>query len=309
MSKLLVVFGATGQQGGSVIEYVLNDAELAKEYKIRAITRDTSKPGARSLRDKGVEVVSGDLAKTETLRPALRGAHTVFAMTSPFEGLSREQECEQGKAIADSAVSEGVQFFIWSTLPSIAKISHNVFTQVTHFEAKADVEAYTRGLSIKSAFFAPGFFMQNFQAIIAPRPVGDGTYQLSNVLKPTTQVPLLDVVGDTGKFIGAILAAPDKFQGQVLRAATKLYSMEQIARIMSQATGKTVIYKQIPEETMRNALPPGHAAELVEMMMYYREYGYYGPGTEEMVENTAKQARGSLTTFEEYLGQHPLKLP
>lgn len=58
MSKLITVFGATGNQGGSVIEALLADETLRKEFKIRAITRDTSKPAAKALEGKGVEVVS-----------------------------------------------------------------------------------------------------------------------------------------------------------------------------------------------------------------------------------------------------------
>lgn len=58
MSKLLTVFGATGAQGGSVIRAVLADDVLSKEYKIRGITRDVSKPAAQALAEKGVEVVA-----------------------------------------------------------------------------------------------------------------------------------------------------------------------------------------------------------------------------------------------------------
>lgn len=58
MSKLLSVFGATGQQGGSLIEYCLGHPELSKIYRLRAITRDVSKPAAQKLKGKGVEVVA-----------------------------------------------------------------------------------------------------------------------------------------------------------------------------------------------------------------------------------------------------------
>ena len=58
MSKLLTVFGATGNQGGSIIKAVLADPALSNEFKIRAITRDTSKPAAKALADKGVELVA-----------------------------------------------------------------------------------------------------------------------------------------------------------------------------------------------------------------------------------------------------------
>lgn len=58
MSKLITIFGCTGNQGGSVVKYILNDAELSKEYRIRGITRDTTKKSAQQLAKKGVELVT-----------------------------------------------------------------------------------------------------------------------------------------------------------------------------------------------------------------------------------------------------------
>lgn len=58
MSKIITVFGATGNQGGSVVEAILADPALSKEFKIRGITRDVNKPKAKALAAKGVELVS-----------------------------------------------------------------------------------------------------------------------------------------------------------------------------------------------------------------------------------------------------------
>jgi len=66
MSKLLTVFGATGIQGGSVIRAVLADPILSKDFKIRAITRDVSKPSAQALTKQGIEVI------TVSYRPLVR---------------------------------------------------------------------------------------------------------------------------------------------------------------------------------------------------------------------------------------------
>lgn len=60
-SKLLVVFGATGNQGGSVIGSILADPRTSKEFKIRGVTRDPSKPNAQALAAKGVEMISVSL--------------------------------------------------------------------------------------------------------------------------------------------------------------------------------------------------------------------------------------------------------
>ena len=58
MPNILTVFGASGNQGGSVIRSVLADPELSKSFKIRAVTRDTTKPNIKALQEQGVEVVS-----------------------------------------------------------------------------------------------------------------------------------------------------------------------------------------------------------------------------------------------------------
>jgi hypothetical protein len=56
MSKLITVFGSTGRQGGSVVRSLLSHPLLHAEYKIRAVTRDRSKPKAKELEELGVEV-------------------------------------------------------------------------------------------------------------------------------------------------------------------------------------------------------------------------------------------------------------
>ena len=57
MSKIFTVFGATGNQGGSVIDAVLRHPELSKTYKLRAVTRDPDKGSASKL--KLVAMVAG----------------------------------------------------------------------------------------------------------------------------------------------------------------------------------------------------------------------------------------------------------
>ena len=103
MSKLLTVFGATGQQGGSLINHILNHPTLSKTYKLRGITRDVTKPAAVALNEKGVETVKviecidgnyltnvafidcyqqADMDDKSSLKDAVVGSYGVFAVTN-----------------------------------------------------------------------------------------------------------------------------------------------------------------------------------------------------------------------------------
>jgi uncharacterized protein YbjT (DUF2867 family) len=55
---LIVVFGATGGQGGSVVDAILNDPKASEKFALRGVTRDTSKPNSKELEKRGVEMVS-----------------------------------------------------------------------------------------------------------------------------------------------------------------------------------------------------------------------------------------------------------
>ena len=209
--------------------------------------------------------------------------------------------------MADVAVQEKVSYVIFSTLPSVMNLSGGKYTKVYGFDAKAEVEDYIRTLPIKSAFFAPGSFMQNFKSVMAPRPDGSGGYVMARHVSPKAQLPLIDTVGDTGKYVGAILAEPAKYEGKTFCAATALYSMEEMAEIISKTSGKKVVYQQIPVETFKKYLPY-LADTLIEMMSYQQDFGYYGPNTKELVAWAAENARGKVNTFEEYLLQNPLPL-
>lgn len=210
--------------------------------------------------------------------------------------------------MADLAVAAGAEYIIFSSIPSPATISKGKLTKVDFFEAKYELEQYMRTLPIGSIFFAPAQFMQNVQTVYKLKPAGDGSYVLTNILNPETEVPEIDVANDTGKWIGAILADPNKYNHKIFCAGTRLYSMQEMVDVLSKATGKKVVYKQVPDEVYKGFLPPAMQEPGLQMLQYIRDYGYYGPDQKELVEWAAKQARGKLTTLEEYLTKNPVKL-
>lgn len=310
MSKILAVFGATGHQGSSIIDHVLNHSELSQQYTLRAITRDSTSSKASLLHKKNIEVVSADVTDAASLARALTNAHTVFIMTVPSFGTTAlETEYEQAKAIADVSVQQGAQYLIFSTLPSVSAISKGKYTVLTPFDAKAKAERYIRSLPIKTAFYCPGSFMENFlsPSALMPRRTESGKWELTRHVSPETQFPLIDATSDTGKFVGPILTDPERFVGATICAATSLYSLNDIVGVMSKLTGETITYRQVSLEESNRCLPDalaGFPQVINELLGYLDEFGYYGPGTREKVASAVEQAAGDLTSFEEFLRVH-----
>ena len=77
-TNLILVTGATGQQGSAVA-----NALLQKGKNVRVMTRNPEK--AAVLAKAGAEVVKGNLTNQADVQAALRGVQEVFAMSTPFE--------------------------------------------------------------------------------------------------------------------------------------------------------------------------------------------------------------------------------
>ncbi|KAF2623178.1 NAD(P)-binding protein [Macroventuria anomochaeta] len=304
---LLAVFGATGNQGHSVASTVLSDPELSQRYAVRAVSRNVSNPKMQALASAGAELAAADMDKAETLPSALAGVHTLFFLTATqYTGHTREIETRQARSVCEAALAAGVSYIIFSSMSHPFAISNGKLRNVEHFDDKAEIEQYVRGLDVKSAFFAPASFMQNFMTHFmrpVPSPAGDGTYALANCAYGGTRMPFIDVT-ETGKWVGAILAAPEKFEGKQLAAASEILTMDEVAEIVSRVTGKVVKHQNLPDEVFKGFMPEGMREQLYEMWAFQRDYGYYGPTMDQDVQWAKDSARGELTGLEAFLRKH-----
>ncbi|KAF5588546.1 nitrogen metabolic regulation nmr [Fusarium subglutinans] len=275
MSKILTVFGATGNQGGSVVRAILNDPALSKEFKIRGITRDVSKPAAQALASKGVEVVAADMNTAEQVAPAVKDAHTVFLVTNYWETNSGNGEIAQGKAVADACKTAGVKQLVFSSLIDTKKISNGRLTHIKHFEGKAEIEEYIRQINVPATFVLPGFFASNLFTSI--RKNEDGSYGWALPANgDKAKVPLFDVNADMGKFVKAAIKNFPGTLNKRIFAATDYYSPNRIISEFSEVIGKPATFNQVPADVFESFLPAPIAKELTENMMLLEEPGYYG---------------------------------
>jgi len=305
--QLLAVLGATGNQGYSVASTVLSDPELSARYDVRAIARATSSPKMQDLASRGASLAAADMDEPSTLAAAFQDADTLFFLTTTqYQGDTRAIEARQARAVCTAALAAGVSYIIFSSMSHPAVLSGGKYTNVEHFDDKAEIEAYIRTLPVKSAFFAPASFMQNFLGPFM-RPVpsreGDGTFLLANCAYGHSRMPFIDIE-ETGKWVGAVLAHPDKYEGKMFAAASEILSMDEAAEIVSRVTGKTVKHQHVPDEIFKTFLPEGLRQQLYEMWAFQRDFGYYGPDMDQEVAWAKENARGELTGLEAFLRKH-----
>lgn len=66
MSKPILVTGATGKQGGAVIDALLASSS-AKDFTILGVTRNAESSSSKKLVERGVKIVKGDLNDVEAI--------------------------------------------------------------------------------------------------------------------------------------------------------------------------------------------------------------------------------------------------
>lgn len=79
-TRLITIYGATGNQGGSVARSLLADKSGA--FAVRGISRNLDSEPARALAAAGAEVVRADGRDKKQLVAAFEGSWAVFANTN-----------------------------------------------------------------------------------------------------------------------------------------------------------------------------------------------------------------------------------
>src|SRR5215212_8244573 len=105
--RVILISGATGQQGGVVARNLLEWG-----FTVRALTRDADKAAARELADLGAEVVSGDLEDRASIERVLDGVYGVFSVQQFMETGVEGEVSRQGVLFADAAKAASVEHLV-----------------------------------------------------------------------------------------------------------------------------------------------------------------------------------------------------
>ncbi|KAH8650560.1 hypothetical protein BGZ60DRAFT_388903 [Tricladium varicosporioides] len=248
MTKLIVVIGATGGQGGGVAMRFLRDPE----WKVRGVTRDVSSEKAKALATKGVEMIEANMNDEASLIRAFQGATAIFAFTDYYSHFpmspareSIQLEHIQGVNLANAAAKTStLKHYIWSTLPHTSVLSQGRAV-VPHFEGKAKTDLFIKqllpDLAAKTTFVIFTIFASNPVLYPIFRPIYVESANKYIQMYPTNPQSPYPSMGDhainSGIFVHSIVTNDLAPPGSYIKCTVEDLTLDSYLAMWGKATG------------------------------------------------------------------------
>ena len=234
----VLVFGATGQQGGSVAA-----ALLKAGWAVRALVRDPESDKATALRNAGADLRPGSFDDTASIREAMAGAYGVFSVqpSSPGGVISDADEVRYGVAVADLAAESGVGHLVYSSTAAIGDQPSGV----GHFDSKAEIEAHVRSLPVPYTTVRPASFME--MLMMPGFGLEEGRFTF--FMEPDQAMQFI-AVADIGKIVAEVFAEPQAYLGRTFDIASDSVTGRNLEAAFSEVARRPIRYARFSDETL-----------------------------------------------------------
>ncbi|OTB04797.1 hypothetical protein M426DRAFT_57867 [Hypoxylon sp. CI-4A] len=251
MSKVLLVTGATGKQGGAVVDALLR--RDPSNFTILAVTRDPNSYNAKRLAEKSssIKLVQGNLDDVAALFQAARKAHPqpiwgVYSVqVSMGKGVTVESEISQGKALIDESIKTNVKHFVYSNVERGGdEASWDSSTPIPHFQSKYHIERYLRDVTsigkpdraMGWTILRPVAFMDNLTPGFPTKVFMTALRNHLGIDRPMQWVATSDI----GIFAAKAFAEPERWNWKAIGLAGDELTWEELNVSFSNATGSPV---------------------------------------------------------------------
>lgn len=312
MKKVIVVFGATGAQGGGLVHAILNDKN--SEFAVRAVTRDTNSDKAKELAKLGAEVVAGDVDDLKSMKRVLEGAYGAYFVTFFWTHFSPEKEMAEVKLMAETAKEANLQHVIWSTLEDVRKYVpleddrlptlHGKY-KVPHFDGKGESDQYFIDAGVPVTFMLASYYWENLIYFgMGPKRGANGKLAITFPMGNKKMAGI--AAGDIGKCAYGIFKNKDKFLGKRIGIAGDQLTCTEMANALAKAVGEEVVYNEITPEQYRGFGFPG-ADDLGNMFQFYRDFDDVCNSVRDV--KRSREINPELKSFDMWLSENGKRIP
>ncbi|WKX23198.1 NmrA family NAD(P)-binding protein [Streptomyces sp. HUAS CX7] len=249
----IAVFGATGQQGGAVV-----DALLDHKAPVRALVRNPQSDRAQALAARGVELAAIRADDPASLAAALATVEGFYFMTPEANSLEEvEAEVRIGTTLVDAAVEAGVPHVVFNSVFGADRESG-----VPHHDSKHSIEEYLRKSGLRASMVRATAFMENFASVMAPS-LERGEIVLRLPLPEDIPLKMISV-RDIGRVAAALLLGTAQAPGGVVELVGDELTGPQIAAAFGARAGLPARYEALPLSVLSNALDRAMFREFAE---------------------------------------------
>jgi NAD(P)H dehydrogenase (quinone) len=223
---MITITGASGALGGATVDHLLTRVPAAE---IVVVARDPAK--AQRFADTGVEVRYGDYAEPASLPRAFEGADQLLLVSSSDP---QADAVALHRTAVDAAVASGVGRILYT--------SHQGAAVDTPFGPGRDHFATEQLLAESGVAWTSlrnGFYLHSLDWLLGPwRETGVISVPADGRVSWTSRA-------DAAEAAAAILASDGGYDGPTTITAGEAPTFAEIARIASEATGRTVAFEEI----------------------------------------------------------------
>jgi len=226
----ILVFGATGNTGSILVPKLLKSGQ-----DVRIFVRDEEK--ANSLKNSGAEVIVGDLDKSESIIPALKGVDKIYLLT--WNGPTQLQ---QVKNVINAVKDSGEK-------PHI--IRHSMWGSENSRIIKQGLQSedIIKASGLPWTMLRPTFYMQNTMMAIQTISADDSIYWDMKDGK----LGMIDV-RDIADAAFAVITGEGHEGKSYILTGPKAISFNDVARTFSKVLNKEIKYINVPHEASKQAM-------------------------------------------------------
>jgi uncharacterized protein YbjT (DUF2867 family) len=280
---MILVTGATGQHGRALLR-LLSGRRIAA----RALVRDPVKAATIATLPH-VEIVQGDMARPETLAPALVGVDRAILISSATPDMQQVQS-----NFVDAARGAGVRHVV-----KLSGIAPNLDSPFRFARMHGEIEKKLEASGMAWTQLRPGEFMTVYFRQV-PNIVNKGA-----LLLPMEDARIASIdIGDIAEVAAKVLTEPGHESQVYSLTGPEALTMTEVAAKLSAAIGKPIRYVNVPPEDARKAqlaagMPPFLADALFELFSERRK------GIEARVWPDSERLLGRRpTSFEQFARSH-----
>ncbi|WP_033338755.1 NmrA/HSCARG family protein [Catenuloplanes japonicus] len=257
MNTQIAVFGATGQQGGAVV-----DALLEHEARVRALVRDPQSGRAQALAARGVELTAVRIDDPASPAAALTAVDGFYFMTPEANSLDEvEAEIRVGTALVDAAADAGVPHVVFNSVFGADRESG-----VPHHDSKHRIEEHLRKSGLRATMVRPTAFMENFATVMAPS-LEHGEIVLRLPLPEDVALKMISI-RDIGRVAAALLLGTAEAPGGAVELVGDELTGPQIAAAFGARAGLPARYEALPLSVLPSELDRAMFRQFAEAAAY-----------------------------------------